>query len=432
MAVKMAASEAGGVVASATASDWDTRESMRQRELDEARARATQMEKTMRWWSDCTANWREKWSKVRNERNKAREEAKMLKDNLEHVLKENSNIKREKQNLEQQNECLRKELEKVNLILLKHAGQWDSQLVDALENGISDPDTCCSSSSIPQPSIVSDSGIEEYVLQEAVPKHAVEMFNQTTSPIKSPTPNKTISDEVADTLEKNLENLLESTQQDLNNLHSQLSGTDSVKSECQTCQDNQVITNKRLEDLRIQLEHLQSENEIEWSKREQLESEMMNLERINKQLKSELNDTLDKLQKQSKPESSSDTKYRLLQEELADKNIELANLKHILSKQKKVCVDQSAESAHLVRRGEQYENEVKRLRSRVEELKRELATTEEDYDTASNTIKKLQRLNEDLQEKLDSLQAELIHQNIRLTRLTSRVSSDDSSHSDED
>jgi len=127
--------------------------------------------------------------------------------------------------------------------------------VDALENGISDPDTCCSSSSIPQPSIVSDSGIEEYVAQEAVPKHAVEMFNQTTSPIKSPIPNKTISDEVADTLEKNLENLLESTQQDLNNLHSQLSGTDSVKSECQTCQDNQVITNKRLEDLRIQVIH---------------------------------------------------------------------------------------------------------------------------------------------------------------------------------
>lgn len=60
----MAASE-GGVVPSATASDWDTRESMRQRELDEARARATQMEKTMRWWSDCTANWREKWSKVK-------------------------------------------------------------------------------------------------------------------------------------------------------------------------------------------------------------------------------------------------------------------------------------------------------------------------------------------------------------------------------
>lgn len=39
-------------------------QSQRQRELEEARARASQMEKTMKWWSDCTANWREKWSKV--------------------------------------------------------------------------------------------------------------------------------------------------------------------------------------------------------------------------------------------------------------------------------------------------------------------------------------------------------------------------------
>ena len=30
----------------------------------------------MRWWSDCTANWREKWSKVRAERNRYKEEAK--------------------------------------------------------------------------------------------------------------------------------------------------------------------------------------------------------------------------------------------------------------------------------------------------------------------------------------------------------------------
>lgn len=44
--------------------EWEAREEMRLRELEEARARAAQMEKTMRWWSDCTANWREKWSKV--------------------------------------------------------------------------------------------------------------------------------------------------------------------------------------------------------------------------------------------------------------------------------------------------------------------------------------------------------------------------------
>lgn len=40
-----------------------------------------------------------------------------------------------------------------------------------------------------------------------------------------------------------------------------------------------------------------------------------------------------------------------------------------------------------MRRGDQYEGEVKRLRNRVEELKRELAATEEDYDNALNTIK---------------------------------------------
>ena len=34
------------------------------REVEELRARCCQMEKTMRWWSDCTANWREKWTKV--------------------------------------------------------------------------------------------------------------------------------------------------------------------------------------------------------------------------------------------------------------------------------------------------------------------------------------------------------------------------------
>lgn len=66
---------------------------------------------------------------------------------------------------------------------------------------------------------------------------------------------------------------------------------------------------------------------------------------------------------------------------------ELANFRHTISKQKKIYDDQSAELAHLTRRCEQYEGEVKRLRSRVEELKRELATTEEDYDSALNTIK---------------------------------------------
>ncbi|XP_033754774.1 coiled-coil domain-containing protein 102A-like [Pecten maximus] len=77
--------------------EWDDRDEFRMRELEEARARATQMEKTMRWWSDCTANWREKWSKVRNERNKAREENRQLRAKLEALVKECTQLKRERQ-----------------------------------------------------------------------------------------------------------------------------------------------------------------------------------------------------------------------------------------------------------------------------------------------------------------------------------------------
>jgi chromosome segregation ATPase len=50
-----------------------------QTELEELRSRVNQMEKTMKWWSDCTLNWREKWSQVRAERNAAREELKRMK-----------------------------------------------------------------------------------------------------------------------------------------------------------------------------------------------------------------------------------------------------------------------------------------------------------------------------------------------------------------
>lgn len=86
----------------------------------------------MRWWSDCTANWREKWSKVRNERNKAREESKQLRIQLETTLKDTNVYKREKQDLELQNDHLKKEIEKIHILLLRHAGQFDSQIFEAL------------------------------------------------------------------------------------------------------------------------------------------------------------------------------------------------------------------------------------------------------------------------------------------------------------
>ncbi|NXA79646.1 C102B protein, partial [Thryothorus ludovicianus] len=80
-------------------SDWEIFEAVKIQELEEVKARAAQMEKTMRWWSDCTANWREKWSKVRGERNKAREEARQLRIKLDSVIKELSMLKKINQDL---------------------------------------------------------------------------------------------------------------------------------------------------------------------------------------------------------------------------------------------------------------------------------------------------------------------------------------------
>ena len=186
---------------------------MRQRELEEARARAAQMEKTMRWWSDCTANWREKWSKVRNERNKAREEAKVLRTKLEIATKDANTYKHEAQEVELQNEQLKKEMEKIHMVLLKHAGQFDQQIVSILESdpqlrnalgigellevynngGQSENPTSVESKEydIKNPTKEtggnsaegnnsSDRDIEEYVLQGAVPKHAVELYKESS------------------------------------------------------------------------------------------------------------------------------------------------------------------------------------------------------------------------------------------------------------
>ncbi|CAD5207008.1 unnamed protein product [Bursaphelenchus okinawaensis] len=55
-----------------TFSEWEKFEKKRLEMLTEAKDRAECMENTMKWWAECTAMWREKWSIVRNERNQAR------------------------------------------------------------------------------------------------------------------------------------------------------------------------------------------------------------------------------------------------------------------------------------------------------------------------------------------------------------------------
>lgn len=475
--------------------EWEAKEALRQRELEEARARAAQMEKTMRWWSDCTANWREKWSKVRNERNKAREEAKMLRSKLDAALKDTNQYKREKQELETQNEQLRKELEKIHLLLLKHAGQWDHQLLEALENADPDRDIPLLVGGVPdlteedKTSIEKDSGIEEYVLQGAVPRHAVELYDgkETILDRDSETVShceENHSVEICENSSKGLNNVsdgvLRSSEEEILRqklsmlqlkldestktlqaerdekmcLHRNLERVEHELAESrEKCEDLRASRqeavrellqlqdqhqdtvaliradlmdeassregmDRRLADLRTQLERLQAENASEWGKRERLETEKLGLERDNKKLRGELRDVQERLERRGRPTTTADAELRHLQQEVSDKSKELSDLKHAHSKLKKVLVDKTTELAHAVRRAEQYESEVKRLRSRVEELKRELAVAEDEVDSATNNIRKLQRTNDELQEQVESLQVQLEHLHTRLRNTT--------------
>lgn len=76
---------------------------------------------------------------------------------------------------------------------------------------------------------------------------------------------------------------------------------------------------------------------------------------------------------------------------------------------KKMLSEANTELGHAVRRAEQYETEVKRLRSRVEELKRELAGAEDELDSACNHVRRLQRTNEELSGQTEGLQVQIQH-----------------------
>ncbi|XP_060534574.1 coiled-coil domain-containing protein 102A isoform X2 [Cylas formicarius] len=441
----------------ADVAEWEANEALRQRELEEAKGRAAQMEKTMRWWSDCTANWREKWSKVRNERNKAREECKQLRTKLESSVKENCTYKREKEELELQNDQLKKEIEKIHLLLLKHAGQFDSQIFEALgedplrdfafsntsppadrENGVSSSQSNpeCDSTGPTDSTFGQDSASksenkhvqncdkenaieEEYVIQKiSMLQHRLDEASKTIQIEREEklSLHRTIerlTGELQETKEK-CDELREAKQEAMREL---LSLQDDHEKEIQVIKSDLLDEassregmDKKLNDLRTELERLQAENAAEWGKRERLETEKLALERDNKKLRNELRDMQERMERKgSRQLSGSDAEFRHLQQELGDRNKELSELKHSYCKSKKLLQDKATELAHATRRAEQYESEVKKLRARVEELKKDLAVAEDELDTATNHARKLQRTNDELQEQVDSFQVQLQH-----------------------
>lgn len=77
---------------------------------------------------------------------------------------------------------------------------------------------------------------------------------------------------------------------------------------------------RKISEMRGELERLQSDNSAEWAKRERLETEKINLERENKKMKSDLIESQVVERRGARPLSSTDCELRTLQQELIDRN----------------------------------------------------------------------------------------------------------------
>ncbi|CAK6436625.1 unnamed protein product [Pipistrellus nathusii] len=450
--------------------DWEGREELRLRELEEARARAAQMEKTMRWWSDCTANWREKWSKVRAERNRAREEVRQLRQRLDALTKELAGARRERQEAQGECEARGRELarlrgargaaadptappdgpgtepEREHEPPVRDVGSERPQSSQELELAESllksraeEPEGCWETRSAGTGGPRGSSGRQERsrLPWEDTGAMEEEASKLTALRLRLDESQKVLLKEREDklALSRNIEKLegelsqwkikyeeLSKTKQEMLKQLSILKEAhqDELGRMSEDLEDElgaRSSMDRKMAELRGEMERLQAENAAEWGRRERLETEKLGLERENKKLRAQVGDLEDALARRRRQTASAlDCDLRASQAALFEKNKELADLKHVHCKLKKQFQEKVAELAHANRRVEQHEAEVKKLRLRVEELKKELAQAEDELDEAHNQARKLQRSLDEQTEQSENLQVQLEHVQSRLRR----------------
>lgn len=405
--------------------DWESREELRLRELEEARARAAQMEKTMRWWSDCTANWREKWSKVRAERNRAR---------LRGARAAAEQPRGDGPEPEHEHEPVR------DVGCERPPSSQELELMESLlQSRPEEPEGCWGARSLGPGGPRSSSGRQErsrLPWEDAVSTED-DASKLTALRLRLDESQKVLLKEREDklALSRNIEKLegelsqwkikyeeLNKTKQEMLKQLSILKEThqDELGRMSEDLEDElgaRSSMDRKMAELRGEMERLQAENAAEWGRRERLETDRLGLERENKKLRAQVGDLEEALARRRRQSASAlDCDLRASQAALFEKNKELADLKHVHGKLKKQMQEKVAELAHANRRVEQHEAEVKKLRLRVEELKKELAQAEDELDEAHNQARKLQRSLDEQTEQSENLQVQLEHLQSRLRR----------------
>uniref|UniRef100_A0A4W6CZ18 Coiled-coil domain-containing protein 102A n=1 Tax=Lates calcarifer TaxID=8187 RepID=A0A4W6CZ18_LATCA len=442
-----------GAMGEGAGADWESREELRLRELEEARARAAQMEKTMRWWSDCTANWREKWSKVRAERNRARDEVRQLRQRLDTLTKELTSVRRERQELASENETLRQQTLRLrgdHAAPPPSATSPSSSPLDRVGEAppgspepepVRDVDLDRQSGGVNMASSRSSSGLSRQersrqlwedmstAEEDSSKLNALQLrLDESQKVLLKEREDKLALSKSIERLEAELsqwklkyEELSKSKQEALKQLNLlKEMHQDELGRISEDLEDElgaRTSMDKKLAELRAEMERLQVENAAEWGRRERLETEKLALERDNKKLRAQAEDLEEQLAKKRRQAASAlDTDLKAIQSELFERNKELADLRHIHAKLKKQFQEKTAELAHANRRVESHEAEVKKLRLRVEELKKELGQAEDELDESHNQTRKLQRSLDEQVEQTENLQVQLEHLQSRLRR----------------
>ncbi|XP_063680618.1 coiled-coil domain-containing protein 102A-like isoform X6 [Bolinopsis microptera] len=456
------------------------------REIDELRNRALQMEKTMKWWSDCTANWREKWGKVRAERNKAREQCKHLQSKVETLLKECSSLRLDKEEIRAD---YTRAIEELALVKGVPLSSIESKRRSRASNDHIDIDSSKSSSYAPsdeqgsEPSLKSELHFIEDVLKSTEHHYGESRAQSVCSdalPVRDtrghitgwknddrvdrrmsqPGTRMEQEDRLGGVDLSKLKQLLEETQRHLHEERNskialsqsaelynkensvlkkkmeeykrqrtealeevsriQLESGDKLARlslEIEGENESHAESDRKIKDMRADIQRLQAENATEWAKRERIETEKSSLERENKNLKLQIQEAEETIARRNTNPLAS-PEYKTLQADIYERNKELEMLKTAHTRVKKQLSEKTGELDHCQKRLEVIEDEVYNLRKRVEDLKKELAQREDEVDMRNNQIRKLQRTSDELSEHNDTLQTQLNTLESRLRQRT--------------
>ncbi|XP_057291315.1 coiled-coil domain-containing protein 102A-like isoform X1 [Hydractinia symbiolongicarpus] len=418
-----------------------TREQTLLQELNEANIRTYQLEKTARWWSESTASWREKWGKVRSQRNKLRDDYVILKGQYTSLTKEYSMIKAEKDNLRNQLASLKPEKRIARIEPLLEEKINTTEEINVICNELNSPRKDKKLSDLPKEYallkdlVEEDEENEERIGETGVKKIDSELINDKLSRVK----DYVIScDEYVQAKNREIVKL-ESRNLELSEDYEKLQEQyieDKKNSEEKPPTDKygQHTNEYKIRELHREIQRLQQENCNEWRKREQCETDMIELRRELKCSHQTIQELKESLSRNKEETSKSHlAELNLFKTELEHKTHTCMELKSNLNRTRRQLQDKTDALNHEQKRTEHYESEIKKLRSRVDQLKKQILGTEEKIDLRENHIRRFQRSLEEQTQLKETLQSQVKHLTTRLKRQEnmSRVDLDETSDDDE-